>query len=702
MSFWMASLLGVGVLSSGPTQAQAPGAELRCLMLPLAPEQRAQQAALVVEAEVLDAQGFWNENHARLFTRHRLRVFSLLKGQVADTTELVLITEGGRLGLDQQVLTNTLQLAPGQQGIFFLSRAPWLGIATAGRAYTPYGSEQGFIAFNTIEQTAAEPFRTYPAVDAAFYRKLAGLTGQARRVLQPNLSMMAATAVGPARRVTAPTVASFAPRSLPAGTGAVLTIDGAGFGNSQGTGFVEFRNADDGGATFVKARAADYVSWTNTRIQVRVPSTANGGLPVSNGHPAGSGTIRVTTADQVAAESSSALTVVYALTTVESTDGTLLQRPNHVALNASGGISFRFGPGFAANAPAAAAWQRALATWRCQTGMNWEVGAPNATSAIADDGQNVVAFDAGPELPAQVLGRTTSYYRGCYAPSGEVVFWVKEIDMQFDDASNFQFGPAPPLTSLRQIDFESVAVHELGHAHQLSHLNLPGAVMHYAVSVGQLSRSLNPASDVAGGRQVLRVRSLRTLGCGGPALLPAPLTSFAAQYVAGAGVTLTWATRDECFLSGFVVERTAAGDTTAWVRLGAVANRVPGGSYQYTDAAVPGGLLYYRLRLLRPDGSLDNVAPAVLSTDGANATISIFPNPVSDDVLRVQYPAAAETTVTFRIFDRLGRRARASLLSLPVGLNVVPLSIAGLAPGLYVLFWQDAQGRTGSSRFVRY
>ena len=670
------------------------------------PADRARQSALVVEAQVLDARSFWDAGHRRLFTRHRLRVFSLLKGSVADTAGLVLLTEGGRLGLDQQLLTNTLRLAPGQQGVFFLTPAPWPGVAGLGsdRRWTPFGSEQGFIAYDPVGGTATEPFRTYPAIDAAFYQQIAQLTGQARRVLQANPALAATPTPKAARRGTlAPVIGSLSPRSLPAGTGAVLTIQGSGFGSSRGAGFVEFRNADDGGATRVRAREADYLAWTDAQIQVRVPSSGSGGSPVAPGRPAGSGPVRVTSADQLMAESPSALTVIYALTNVESTDATLLQRPNHIALNGTGGLTYRFGPNFGANAAAAAAWQRALATWRCQTGMNWDLGPANATNAIAADDQNVVAFDAGAELPARVLGRTTTYYQGCFAPNGEVVFWVKELDMQFDDGTPFQFGPALATgnSASGQIDFESVAVHELGHAQQLAHVNLPGAVMHFGVTRGLNTRTLNPAGEAAAGRQVLRVRSFRDLGCGGPALLPAPLVGLAAQFAPATGVVLTWATRDECFLTNFVVERSLAADTLAWEAIGTVAPRPPAAQYEFADARPPGGLHYYRLRLRRPDGSLDNAAPAVVSTEGANATVSIFPNPTSGDALRLQYPAQVAGAVVFRFYDELGRRLRSVSLATTTGLNILSLNIAGFRPGFYVLQWQDAQGNRGSRKFVR-
>ncbi|AMJ64158.1 T9SS type A sorting domain-containing protein [Hymenobacter sp. PAMC 26628] len=698
--------LAAGALA-GPAAAQGPGApvaevaEVACGLVPLAPAARAAGAPLIVEAQVLDAQGFWDAGHRHLFTRHRLRVFSLLKGSAADTAGLVVVTEGGRLGLDQQVLTNTLRLAPGQQGVLFLAPSPWPGLGLAGPAYAAYGSAQGFVAYDLAHATAADPVRAYPAIDAAFYRALDPQGAQVRRALQPNPALAAAQLhqLVAAKGTAVATITGIQPAQLTAGTGAVLTIRGSGFGDARGAGFVEFANADDGGRTFEQPLAADYVAWADGAIQVRVPSSGMGG------HPAGSGPVRVTPDGGTVGASPQLFTVVYALSNVKSTDAQpTVQRPNHVATNGLGGLTFHFAPNFGDNAAAGAAWQRALANWRCQTGMNWALGDAAPANDIASDGRSTVAFDlASAALPAGVLGRTTSYYQGCFAADRSVIFYVGEVDMQFSTAAAFQFGPALALGLA--IDFETVAVHELGHAQQLSHLIRPGAIMHYAVARGQNSRRLAPESDVAGGRLVLRTRSFRSRGCGGPALLPAPLTALSAAVETGAGPVLRWTTQAECFLSGFVVERSAGLDTAAatagWQPVATVALGAPGGAYQVTDAQPTARLVYYRLALLRPDGTRDYAAPLPVAPDAAPMA-DLFPNPVTGTQLSLQYPAGANVTaLTYSIYDELGRRYRLAAAAVQPGLNVLTFDVGALPRGFYIFRWQDGQGNNQSRKFLR-
>ncbi len=661
---------------------------LPCQLLPLSAAERVQAAGLVVEAEVLDARGEWDAAHQHIFTRQRLRVFRVLKGMLADTAALPLLVEGGQVGIARQELTNTLRPLPaGQQGIFFLVPAPWAGV---GPAYAAYASSQGAITYDLALGTAAEPARAYASWAEAAQQTVA-LSGQAPQVLRVNNRLLAAQQVAASRaaqRTQAPIITGFSPAQTTAGTGAVLTLRGSGFGSSRGSGGVLFANADDGGATTTRALDRDYLSWNDTQIQVRVPSLA------TDGHPAGTGLVRVTTGDGSTAATAAALVIRYALTNIDNTASTLVDRPNHVATNGAGGLTYRFGPNFRANTAAGAAWQRALTQWRCATGVNWELGADATANAIASDNTNVIAFDDG-SLPARVLARTTSYYQGCYTPQGEVVFYVSEIDQQFTTSLPFQYGPG--LAGAGQYDFESVAVHELGHAQQLAHLIRPGAIMHYGVAAGANLRTLDQTSDVAGGRLVLRTRSYRNRGCGGPAMLPAPLTGLTA---ASSGASVTFSTRNECFLTGFVLERSQGTDTTAagagWTAVASAAAGQASGQYSLTDANPLAGLHYYRLGLRRPDGTTDYAAPLPLLAE-ALAGPQVFPNPVSGEQLQLVYPAAAAGDLVLRVYDELGRYHLGQRTTVQAGLNILTFNVALLRPGFYILRLTTDQG----SRSVR-
>jgi hypothetical protein len=707
--------LAVGLLfsfaiSSGFAQTVGVEPESHCLLLPLDPASRAQAATLVVEGEVLDAHSFWDASHRRIYTAHRVRVFKVFKGSTV--TELTVITEGGTVDLKRQELTNTLRLFPGEQGVLFLNPAPFSGIEAVGPAWAAYASEQGFIRYDLTTASASEPFRQYPLVNQNFYAELKLTTGQATREVAANPVLTAAVAQRArpalAAKGTAPIVAGLAPLTITAGTNSILTITGTGFGATRGSGFVSFLNADDGGETRTRAKASDYVSWTDTRIQVRVPS--NGTVPTlpnssdpERSAPAGTGPVRVTTAEQLEGISAVSITVPYAVSNVETEGSGEIVRPGHINQNGKGGYTLRYETSIASNSLAVAAFQRALATWRCQTGMNWEIGATRTKRGAEEDKENGIGFDFGTgetQLPDRVLGRTTSYYEGCRIGTGTVYFWVSEIDMVLDTETAWQYGTAAP--SRTQIDFESVVVHELGHAQQLSHVILPAAVMHYAVARGQQSRQINPTSDVAGGRLLLRTRSFVPPGCGSVTpMLPAPLTSVDANALAGIGNQVNWTTQDECFVREFVIER--AVDTTAWQPLATVQPGSSGGQYTYIDATPLPGRAFYRLRVRRPDNSLDNTQPqAVTALAGGPVApgLQFFPNPLGEGPASLLYIGAPTGQLTLDIYDAVGRRRRTEQINYQSGRPFF-LTLTDLRSGWYVVRWRDQTGKTGTLNFVR-
>jgi hypothetical protein len=244
-----------------------------------------------------------------------------------------------------------------------------------------------------------------------------------------------------------------------------------------------------------------------------------------------------------------------------------------------------------------------------------------------------------------------------------------------------------------QADFESVALHELGHGTQLSHLIDPTAVMHYVLVSGQTRRVLNPSTDVAAGQNVFAYSA--TNPCGDPApvatavpsnctSLPVELAAFEARYTAGRGTALSWATASERNSAYFAVEAQEEGGGSKWIevlRLAAAGSTSSARRYQAHDPRLLTGRRYYRLRQVDLDGST-SYSP-VASVFGLETGLALYPNPVADR-LQVSGPAQAGRLICY---DLAGRAI--------AQFNLVPgpnsLDVSALPPGLYQVDWTDGQ-----------
>ncbi len=126
----------------------------------------------------------------------------------------------------------------------------------------------------------------------------------------------------------------------------------------------------------------------------------------------------------------------------------------------------------------AQAWNNAGADFSFTGGSTTSAGTDACSGSM--DGQNTVGWN---EQSGNVLAVTCTWYMS----SGAAV----EFDMEFDPTWNWTTG------SSIQVDLQSVAAHEFGHALGLGHSAYSDAVMYYAYTFGTNKRNLHP-DDIDG------------------------------------------------------------------------------------------------------------------------------------------------------------------------------------------------------------
>lgn len=474
-----------------------------CSVVEIPLQQRAAASALVVEGQVTAKESYWDINHTMIYTAHTIEVYKVFKGTITPSLVQVL-TPGGIVGMDRITVEPSLELQVGDVGVFTCENVTRIHPVHTQRNALPqfeaYAAVQGFVRYNLETETAGDAFRQYTDIENQVYAVVQQSGARGYREVRP-FSLHSSTRSNQPP-VSIASISGFSPTTVAAGTGTTITITGTGFGATQGSGFVSFPNADDGGSSFISPLPSQYVSWSNTQIVVEVPSEA------------GTGNVRVT--QGVTFVSPGTLTVSYAHLNVQFDPGpgTIAYETDHIDDNGSGGYTWRMNTGFDSDAAARASFMRAFDTWRCNTNVNWTIGATTSVNDAVSDGTNVICYDNTAPLPAGVLGVCYSYWSGC-ASGPNIVWYVNELDIIFDEGSNitpltWEFGPATPSGS--EYDFETVAVHELGHGHQLGHVIAPGAIMHFAISNGTSNRSLG-VDDLAGGNYV-QAKSIVANLCG--------------------------------------------------------------------------------------------------------------------------------------------------------------------------------------------
>jgi len=666
-------------------------------MIPIPLEERIREADIIVEGEVVSQRAFWDAAHENIYTANIIRVYKVFKGNV-QAQELELITLGGTIGLTQHAVSPAVSLATGQQGVFFLEKELLLSRTPGNKpALTrAYAGPQGFVRYNLPQGTAADVFASYASAQDV-YTRITAKTGQTYRVVLENKRLQQAPA--PAQReqaLQAAAITSFSPAVAGAGTRTILTINGSGFGNTRGNGFVEFRNADDGGQTFVRPQPRDYVSWSNNQIRVFIPSRG------IDGGTAGSGEIRVTGSDGSSASSLTPLILEFAYSNVDARGRSF--RPILINDDNLGGYTIQFAPSMQSRNAAQEGFRRAMNSWICNTGVNWRIGAPATVDRATADNRNIIRFAPASVVGQGVLARTVSRYEGC-SNGRDTLYWLTEFDMEINSNIPWQYGPGA-LNG--QFDFETVVLHELGHAHQLGHVILPGAIMHYVVAEDAVIRDLE-AADIRGG-DVVMAQSTGPNICQEPPMvaelngdcnLAPEIFTFEASFQNGQ-VQVRWQVEGEQPIASYMVERSESG--ADWQDIGTVDARRGTGrqTYTFTDPAPLPEISFYRLRVVYTSGNVSFSPRVRVLNPAALRVLRVYPNPILPDRNSIQllYLVQANTIMDIEVYNTAGTLVRDYEVAFTDVNMPIDLPLHGLAAGMYVLRWREGNN-SGTVKLIK-
>ena len=247
----------------------------QCMITPVTLQDRINNATVVVDATAIQQNSYWNNSNDFIYTSTTLSISAVYKGAVQGS-QIALITEGGIVGNIMIKSEPSLNIKPGQNGIFFLIPHNQPSGSKLSGMFEGYALSQSFILFDETSNTATGPFENYSDINA-LRNQIINATGGVQRI-----SSIAPQPMHPSvnKIMIPPTIASIVPATTTAGTFSIITINGNNFGATyvNGTSNVEFPDANTGGGSYISAPQNHIQSWNNTQIQVWVPSQGGSGL----------------------------------------------------------------------------------------------------------------------------------------------------------------------------------------------------------------------------------------------------------------------------------------------------------------------------------------------------------------------------------------------------------------------------------------
>jgi hypothetical protein len=310
-------------------------------------------------------------------------------------------------------------------------------------------------------------------------------------------------------------ITDFYPDTITGGTGDTLIIIGTGFGQTRDDSRVKFKNAKEGPNSSIEWVAcidSSYVLWSDTLIKVVVDGGGyeNNSNTITNDIYPGTGPIRIVQGafNIPYTTSSTDLFIPYCLTN-QVFSNTKESIP--IALennNGQGGYDLFYINELRRDTLAREAFERALATWRCSTRVNFRI--VDSTQVSPTNYQCSVSYLAIPISTSTTTLAQTQLTIQSNCSAGGAFFDLslrREFKIYFNSNVNWHRKDTMPTTLPNNTyDFESRALHEIGHALLLVHSNNPNDLMYFTDLTPPYRRQLE-INDIDGGTHACQFSS---------------------------------------------------------------------------------------------------------------------------------------------------------------------------------------------------
>jgi hypothetical protein len=276
---------------------------------------------------------------------------------------------------------------------------------------------------------------------------------------------------------------SFDPPIITGGTNSMLTIRGQQFGATQGSGNISFKNANNGGISYLPLEPIDISLWSDTLITVIVPSIDTGSYP----QPIGSGNFIIENASGEKDTTNTDLTILYSIQNGRKDTNNISKVPyiHFDQSGATGGYRFYVDTSISHNPAAYGCVRKAMNDWICATGINFSIVGDTfgiSTTVALADGVNLIAFGSS---PSATTGITTLFTRHCSTSLDVLPIFGIDIFLGSAYTSSYWYDSTGTLpVPATKADFYHIILHEFGHAVAQNHVNDPHAIMWYTTYLG--------------------------------------------------------------------------------------------------------------------------------------------------------------------------------------------------------------------------